>query len=69
MVQLSHTHMPTENTIALTIWTFVGKVMSLFLLCCLGSSWASFVAQLVKNQSACNEGDVGSIPGLGRSAG
>ena len=29
MVQLSHPHMTTEKTIALTRWTFVGKVMSL----------------------------------------
>ena len=29
MVQLSHRYMTTERTIALTIWTFVGKVMSL----------------------------------------
>ena len=29
MVQLSHKYMTTENTIALTIWTFVGKVMFL----------------------------------------
>ena len=29
MVQLSHLHMTTRKTIALTIWTFVGKVMSL----------------------------------------
>ena len=29
--QLSHTHMTTGKTIALIIWTFVGKVMSLFL--------------------------------------
>ena len=29
MVQLSHPYMPTGKTIALTIWTFVGKVMSL----------------------------------------
>ena len=28
-VQLSDPYMTTENTIALTIWTFVGKVMSL----------------------------------------
>ena len=28
-VQLSHLYMTTENTIALTIWTFVVKVMSL----------------------------------------
>ena len=29
MVQPSHPHMTTGKTIALTIWTFVGKVMSL----------------------------------------
>ena len=29
MVQLSHTYMTSGKTIALTIWTFVGKVMSL----------------------------------------
>ena len=30
MIQLSHPYMTTEKTIALTIGTFVGKVMSLF---------------------------------------
>ena len=29
IVQLSHSHMTTGKTIALTIWTFVGKIMSL----------------------------------------
>ena len=29
MVQLPHSYMTTGKTIALTIWTFVGKVMSL----------------------------------------
>ena len=29
MVQLSYPYMTTGKTIALTIWTFVGKVMSL----------------------------------------
>ena len=29
MLQLSHLHMTTGKTIALTIWTFVGKMMSL----------------------------------------
>ena len=29
MVQLSHLYMTTGKTIALTIWTFVGKVISL----------------------------------------
>ena len=35
-VQLSHRCMTTGKTIALTRWTFVGKVMSLILICCLG---------------------------------
>ena len=30
MVQLSHPYMTTGKTIALTIWTFVGKVMTAF---------------------------------------
>ena len=29
MVQLSHPYMTTGKTIALTLWTFVGKMMSL----------------------------------------
>ena len=37
-VQLSHPYMTTGKTIALTRWTFVGKVMSLFLICYLGWS-------------------------------
>ena len=36
IVQLSHPYMTPGKTIALTRWTFVGKVMSLFLICCLG---------------------------------
>ena len=36
IVQLSHLYMTTGKTIALTRWTFVGKVMSL--LCCIGGS-------------------------------
>ena len=38
-VQLSHPHMTTGKTIALPRRTFVGKVMSLLLICCLG--WSS----------------------------
>ena len=41
MVRLSHPYMTTGKTIALTIQTFVGKVMSL-LLHCLGLSKFSF---------------------------
>ena len=35
MVQLSHPYMTTGKTIALNIWTFVSKVMSLLLISCL----------------------------------
>ena len=35
MVQLSHPYKTTGKTIALTRWTFVDKVMSLILTCCL----------------------------------
>ena len=38
IVQLSHPHMTTGKTIALTRWTFVGKVMSLLFINCLGWS-------------------------------
>ena len=38
IVQLSHPYMTTRKTIALTRWTFVGKIMYLFLICCLGWS-------------------------------
>jgi len=35
IVQLSHPYITTGKTIALTRWTFVGKVMSLLFKCCL----------------------------------
>ena len=38
IVQLSHPYTTNGKTIALTRWTFVGKVMSLILICCLGWS-------------------------------
>ena len=38
IVQLSHPYMTTGKTIALTRQIFVGKVMSLILICCLGWS-------------------------------
>ena len=38
IVQLSHPYMTTGKTIALTRWTFVGKVSLYFLICCLGWS-------------------------------
>ena len=36
MVLLSHPYMTTGETIVLTRWTFVSKIMSCFLICCLG---------------------------------
>ena len=38
IVQLSYPHMTTGKTVALTRQTFVSKVMSLLLICCLGLS-------------------------------
>ena len=38
IVQLSHPYKTSGKTIALIRWTFVGKVMSLFLICWLGLS-------------------------------
>ena len=38
LVQLSNPDMNTGKTIALTRWTFVGKAMLWFLICCLGWS-------------------------------
>ena len=37
-VQLSHPYVTTGKSIAFTRWTFVDKVMSLLLICCLGWS-------------------------------
>ena len=63
MVQLSHPYMTTGKTIALTVWTFVGKVMSLLLnelSKFVMYSWASPVAQLV-NPTAMRETWVWSL--------
>ena len=38
MVQLSHLYMTTRKIIALTVWTFVSKVIVCFLIHCLGWS-------------------------------
>ena len=38
IVQLSHPYMTTGKFVALTRWTFVVKIMSLLLICCLGWS-------------------------------
>ena len=49
MVQLSHPYMTTGKTIALTIWTFVSKVMSL-----LFNIVSSFVSFSSKEQASFN---------------
>ena len=54
--------MITEKIIALTIWTFVGKIMSLFFNMLFPGSSDGKV-------SAYSTGDLGLIPGLGRSLG
>ena len=65
-VQLSHPYMTTGKTIALTRWTFAGKVMSLlFNIDCMPiQNWA---ADSEGKESACNLGDPGSTLGSGRS--
>ena len=61
------------ETRALTILTFVGKVMSLLfnrLSKFVIASWfMTGEGQLMPVESACNVGDLGWIPGLGRSSG
>ena len=37
VIPLSHPYITTGKTIALTIWIFINKVMSLLFICCLGS--------------------------------
>ena len=49
MVQLSHPYMTTRKTTALTIWTFVGKVMSLLFNTLSKFVRASLMPQTVKN--------------------
>ena len=41
-VQLTHPYMITRKAIALTRQTFIGNIMSLLLIYCLGWSWLSF---------------------------
>ena len=63
VVQLSYTYVTTGKTIALTRWTFVGKVMYLLF------NILSRFGDSDGKASAYNAGDPGSIPGLGRSPG
>ena len=68
MIQLSHSYMTTGKTIALTRWTFASKVMSL-LFNMLSRIDMGFPGGSDGKESACDAGDLGSIPGLGRSPG
>ena len=56
IVQLSHSYMTTGKKIALTLWTFVGKVMSL-----LFNMLSSLVAQRLKGLPAMQETWVQSL--------
>ena len=70
MVQLSHLFMTTVKTIALTIWIFVGKVMSLLFNTLSSFAGASQVVLVVKNPPSDAEvRNAGSTLGLGRSPG
>ena len=57
--------MTIGKAIALTRWTFVGKVMSLLF----NMLFRLFPCGLAGKESACNVGDLGSIPELGRAPG
>ena len=57
--------MTTGKTVAVMRWTFVGKVMSLPFNTL--SRGLVFPSDSDGKESACNAGDLGSIPGLGRS--
>ena len=65
MVQHSHQDITTRKTIALTIWTFVGKVMSLLFNMLSRTSPCGSDGKA----SAYNAEDPGLIPGSGRSSG
>ena len=64
MVQLSHQYKTTGKTIVLTIRTFLGQRISL-LFNMLSRFVMGFPHSSVGKESTCNEGDLGSIPGLG----
>ena len=66
MIHLSHPYMTIGKTIALTIWTFVRKVMSLLFNIL---SIFDFPGGSDSKASAYNVGDLGSILGSGRSPG
>ena len=61
MIQLSHPNMTTGKTIALTRWTFIGKVMSLLFNMLSRLLRTSLVAQMVKRLSTMQETWVQSL--------
>ena len=67
-VQLLHPYKTTGKTIPLTRWIFVVKVMSL-LFNMLSMLVMGFPCGSAGKESACNAGDLGSVPRLGRSPG
>ena len=70
MVQPSHPYMTTGKTLALTVWTFVSKVISLLFntLSRLITAFLPRSKHLLKNLPI-NAGDTSLIPELGRSHG
>ena len=68
MAQLSPLYMTARKILALIRWTFVGKVMSLFFNM-LSRFVMGFPDGSAGKESACNVGDLGLTPGLGRSPG
>ena len=71
MAQLSHPYLTTGKTIALTIQNLVGKVMSLLfnMLSRFVTAFLGFAGGSAGKESVCNAGNLGSIPGVGRSPG
>ena len=67
IVQISHPYMTTGKTIALTRWTFVGKVMFL-LFNVLSRLVMGFPNRSIGKESTCNTGDPGLISWVGGSA-
>ena len=68
MIQLTHLYVTSGKTTALTIRTFVGKVMSL-LFNTLSRFVMGFPGSSAGKESACSAGDPSLIPGLGRFLG
>ena len=49
--------------------SYINIIIHKYILFIYYSIWASLVTQMAKNPSTCSAGDLGSIPGLGRSPG